>query len=90
MNERLEALLRILVLIVTGIILGLWRIIIKILVVVHFVYAIITNERSRDIAEFSEIWSSQVYTYLRYITFVSNERPFPFNPLAKNISKFKK
>ncbi len=87
-KEREEALMRILVGIVSGIILGLWKALIQILVVVHFIITLISGKRSRELADFCEIWNTQVYKYVRYMTFVSNERVFPFVPLGKNISKY--
>ena len=86
--ERMEALMRILVLIVSGIILGLWRGLVQILGVIHWFIVIITGTRNKDIAKFSEIWNTQMYIFLRYLTFVANERPFPFESLTKNYSKF--
>jgi len=90
MSERIEALMRVVVGIISGIILGLWKVLIQILGIVHWVIAIITGKRNKDIAEFSEIWNTQIYIFLRYMTFVTNERPFPFESLTKNISRFKK
>ncbi len=90
MSERIEALMRIVVGIISGIILGLWKVLIQILGIVHWIMAIITGKRNKDIAEFSEIWNTQIYIFLRYMTFVTNERPFPFENLVKNISKFEK
>jgi len=82
--------MRILVGIVSGIILGLWKGLIQLLGIVHWFIVIFTGRRNRDLAEFSEIWNTQIYIFLRYMTFVTNERPFPFNSLTKNFSKFKK
>lgn len=90
MGERLEALMRILVLIVSGIILGLWKILIQVLGIVHWIVVIVAGKRNRDLAEFSEVWNSQIYIFLRYMTFVSNKRPFPFDGLTKRMSKFEK
>ena len=90
MNERIEALMRIVIGIVSGIILSLWKTLIQILMIVHWVIVIISGKRNEGIAEFSEIWNSQIYIFLRYVTFVSNERPFPFNTLEPNISGFEK
>jgi len=90
MGERGEALMRIVVGIISGIILGLWKTLIQILGIIHWVMVIITGERNKGIAEFSEIWNTQIYVYLRYMTFVSNERPFPFMSLTKNLSKYAK
>jgi len=88
MSERKEAFMRILVGIFSGIILGLWKALIQLLAIVHWFIAIIKGKRNKGIAEFSEIWNTQIYIFLRYMTFVSNKRPFPFMPLEKSMSKF--
>jgi hypothetical protein len=88
--ERKEALMRIVVCIVSGIILGLWKGLIQILFVVNWFITIFTAKRNKGIAEFCEIWNTQLYTFLRYINFVSNSRPFPFTKLAPSMSKFEK
>ena len=90
MTERIEALMRIVVGIISGLILGLWKALIQIIAVVLWIIAMITGKRNMDLANFCEIWNTQVYIYLRYLTFVSNKRPFPFNPLEKNLSQFEK
>jgi hypothetical protein len=90
MSERVEALMRIVVGIISGIILGLWKALIQILGVVHWFIVIVSGERQKGIADFSEIWNTQIYVYLRYMTFVSNKRPFPFESLKPNMSKFGK
>lgn len=91
MSERKEALMRILVAIISGIILGVWTGLIQILALFHWIYVIITGKRIQGLAEFCEIWNTQIYTYLCYLTFVSNKkRPFPFKGLYKNKSKFGK
>ena len=89
-TERKEAWMRIIVGIISGIILGLWKALIQILGIVHWFIVIFTGKRNKDLADFSEIWNTQVYIFLRYMTFVTNERPFPFESLEKNMSKFKK
>jgi hypothetical protein len=89
-SERFEGLFRLVVLIVSGVILGIWRYLIYAFAITNFLSSIIFNKRNKDIAELSEIWNTQAYTFVRYITGVSNERPFPFRDLKKNMSKFKK
>lgn len=89
MSERAEALLRIVIGIVSGFILGIWKMIIQLLTLVHWIIVIIIGQRNKSIAEFCEMWNTQIYVYLRYITFVLNKRPFPFDDLKKNLSKFK-
>ena len=88
MAERAEALMRILVGIVSGIILGVWKALVQIIAIINWIIAILTGERNKGLAEFCEIWNTQIYIFLRYMTFVSNKRPFPFSALENNISKF--
>lgn len=90
MGERAEALMRIIVGIISGIILSFWKMLIQFLAIIHWIIVIFSGTRQQGLAEFSETWNSQVYVYLRYMTFVSNKRPFPFNPLEPNMTKFRK
>ena len=90
MSERTEVLMRIVVAIISGIILSVWRWFIFIICVVNWIYTLFAGKRMKELAEMSETWNTQFYTFLRYLTMVTNERPFPFTNLSKNISKFKK
>lgn len=76
--------------IVSGIVLEVWGWFIFIIGVVNWVYTLFVGKRIRELAELSEIWNTQMYTYFRYLTMVTNKRPFPFTSLTKNISKFRK
>ncbi|HLD15092.1 MAG TPA: DUF4389 domain-containing protein [Candidatus Nanoarchaeia archaeon] len=86
--ERKEVFMRILVAIVSGIILGIWKGLIQILTLFHWFYVLFTAKRSKGLANFCEIWNTQVYKFIRYLSFVTNERPFPFSKLGENITKF--
>lgn len=88
-GERKEALFRVLVLIVSGIILYVWAYLSYLLILINWLIALISGKRERGIAEFVEYWSSQVYLFFRYLSGLTNERPFPFENL-KRISKFQK
>lgn len=90
MGERIEALMRIVVGIISGIILGVWKGVVQLVSFVHWIFVLVGGERNQALAEFCEIWNTQVYIFLRYMNFVSNERPFPFSRLTKNLSKYKK
>jgi hypothetical protein len=90
MGERKEILIRIFVAIISGIILGVWRWFILLIGIVNWIYTLFVGKRIKQISELSEIWNTQIYVFLRYMTLVTNERPFPFRNLTKNISKFKK
>mgnify|MGYP001586521697 FL=1 len=89
-KESKEALMRIPVLIVSGIVLGVWAYFIIVLGVINFFYAIFKAKRMKNLAEMSEIWNTQKYIFQRYMIFESNFRPFPFTKLQKNMSKFQK
>ena len=85
-NERKEIFMRILVLIVSGIILSVWRWLIILFVVINFVYTLFKGKRHKEIAELSEVWNTQFYIYQRYIILQSNRRPFPFGKIEESIS----
>lgn len=87
MSERSEVLMRIVVGLVSGIILGLWKGLIQIITVIHFIFALFSGKRNKDLAEFCDYWNNFVYDYLRYMTFCTNKRPFPFCSLGKNRDK---
>ncbi len=89
-SEQKEALMRIVVLIVSGIVLGVWQYLIVILAVINFIYTIFAKKRIKELAELSEIWNTQYYIFQRYMIFESNFRPFPFTKLQKSMSKFEK
>ena len=89
MSERKEAWFRIIVGIISGIILGVWKSLIVILGIVHWIVVIFSGKRIKGLAEFSEYWNTESYKLTRYLTFVSNVRPFPFSEMQR-ISKFEK
>ena len=83
MSERKEALMRILVGPVSCIILWAWASLIKVLTIFHWVMILITNKRNKELAEFCHIWNCQAFSFLKYMTFATNKRPFPFEKLSK-------
>ncbi|MFH0889897.1 MAG: DUF4389 domain-containing protein [Candidatus Aenigmatarchaeota archaeon] len=86
-NERSEALFRIVVAIVSGIVLGIWRVATKIVAVVHWFIVLITKKRDAELALFCNRWNVEYYRFIRYLTFVTNKRPFPFEPLSKKVPR---
>lgn len=88
-SERKEAWFRILVLIVSGIILGVWKALIFLLAIVNWFIVIFSGKRNKELADFCEYWNTEIYKFIRYITFISNKRPFPFSSMER-ISKFEK
>ena len=88
--ERKEALMRILILIVSGTILTVWRIFIYLIIFMQLVYVLITGKRMRNLAVWGETWNTQWYIFQKYIIFLDNRRPFPFGRIRDNIDDFKK
>ena len=89
LSERQEAWFRIIVAIVSGILLSVWKILIQILAIINWFVTIFTGERNKDMADLCEYFNTEVYKYIRYLTFVSNKRPFPFSNVER-LSKFEK
>jgi hypothetical protein len=86
-SERKEAWFRIIVLIISGVILGLWKGVIQIIAVISWVIVVFSGKRNKDLALFCEYFNTETYRFIRYLTFVSNKRPFPFTELQR-MSKF--
>lgn len=86
-SERKEAWFRILVAIISGILLGVWKAIIIILSIINWIVVVFSGKRNKSIAEFCEYWNTETYKFIRYLTFVSNKRPFPFSSIER-MSKF--
>jgi hypothetical protein len=82
-------LMRIPIGIISGIVLSIWKILVTFLALINFVVTLFSGKRNKGIAAFCEIWNTQIYVYIRYMTFVTNDRPFPFENMDKNMSKFK-
>ncbi len=88
-SERAELFMRIVVAIVSGVVLNVWKFLIVVLVIVNWFVALFSGKRDKEIAEFCDYWNSEVYRFIRYLTFETNERPFPFAPMKK-LGKFEK
>jgi len=86
-SQRKETLMRLVVLIITGIILGVWRYLIIVFFIINFLYSLFTTKILKDLALMSEVWNTQWYSFQRYMIFASNLRPFPFTSLMKSINK---
>jgi hypothetical protein len=89
LSERKEAWFRIAVFIVSGIVLSVWKLLVTLLGAINWLIVVFSGKRNREMALFCEYWNTEIYKFLRYMTFVSNKRPFPFSNLER-ISKFEK
>ena len=70
-SERIEALIRIVIFIISGLILTVWRVLTYVLVLTNLIYTLFTGKRLKDVAELSELWNTQWYVFQRYIIFVN-------------------
>ncbi len=86
-TERKEAWFRIIVAIISGIVLSLWKGLIQIITVISWFIVVFSGKRNKDLALFCEYFNTEAYKFIRYLTFVSNKRPFPFTNLER-MSKF--
>ena len=86
-SERGEGWLRIIIGIISGTILYIWFGLICILAIINWVITIFSGRRNKEIASFCEYWNTESYKFMRYMTFVSNKRPFPFSSMER-MSKF--
>ena len=89
MSERKEAWFRIIVAIVSGIVLKFWGIAVFIIAIVNWLIVVFSGKRDKGLADFCEYWNTEKYKYYRYLTLVSNKRPFPFSG-AQRMTKFEK
>jgi hypothetical protein len=86
-TERKEAWFRIIVIVISGIVLSLWGKLIGLLGVIHWIIVVFSGKRNKDLALFCEYFNTEAYKFMRYLTFVSNKRPFPFTKMER-MSKF--
>lgn len=82
-----EVWMRIPVGIVSGVIICVWAYLIGLFFIINFFYGIFTGKKINDLAEMTETWNTQKYNFVKYMGFVTDNRPFPFARLEKNMSK---
>ncbi|NJF24937.1 DUF4389 domain-containing protein [Thermococcus sp. Bubb.Bath] len=75
MGERVEALLRIPLAIVYGVILYVLGLAVGLVVLIQFFYTLILGKRHKGMARFANNYASLRYHILRYSSFATNERP---------------
>jgi len=86
-KDRKEGWMRIPVGIVSGVIIYVWAYLIGIFFIINLIYKIISGKRIKELSNMSEVWNTQNYYFMRYMTFCTNVKPFPFEELKKDISK---
>jgi len=89
-SERKEAWMRIPVAIVSGFILEVWGFFIFCFAIAQLVIILVEGKKNKDLLKMSQVYLIQLYTFVKYITFISNERSFPFEDLKKSVVEEKK
>ena len=82
MNKK-ELWMRIPVFILSGFILYVWGFFVLIFSLVQLVVLLTEGKKEKEFSHISSMFSNQIYIFFKYITFLSNERPFPFRKLKK-------
>jgi len=83
MSNKKEIWMRIPVFIVSATILKVWGFFILILALVQFVLILSGNKKEKEFLSMSTMFSEQFYCFIKYITFISEEKPFPFSKIKK-------
>ncbi len=86
-SERKEAWMRIPVAIVSGIILKVWGFFVFCFAIAQLIVVLVEGKKEKELLKMCNIYLIQLYTFVKYITFLSNERPFPFEDLKKEINE---
>ena len=77
-----DILWRLLVFIISGIVLDIWGWVVFIFLLVNWFIVIFSGKRNNDIGMFSNYWAAEVQRFVKYLSFETNEKPFPFNELV--------
>jgi hypothetical protein len=85
--ERREAWMRIPVAIVSGIILHVWGFFIFIFALVQLILTIAEDRKNKELLRMCNVYLVQLYIFVKYVTFLSDKRPFPFADLEKEIDE---
>ncbi len=86
-GERREVWMRIPVFIVSGIILKVWGFFILCFAIAHLVFIIIEGKKNKELLAMCNVYLIQLYVFVKYVTFISDEKPFPFGDLKKKINE---
>lgn len=71
--------LRLFFMIVVAFLYGVSRIVIGAVVVIQFFWVLFTAESNRNLQRFGQQLATYSYQIVRYLTFNTEERPFPFD-----------
>jgi len=75
--------MRIPVFILSGMILHVWGFFILIFSLVQLVLLLVGDKKEEEFTSISRKFSNQIYFFFKYITFLSEKKPFPFEKIKK-------
>ena len=84
-KQRSEAWMRVPVFIVSGIILKVWGFFIFCFAIAQLVLILIEGKKNKDLLKMCNVYLIQLYVFVKYVLFISDERPFPFEDIKKKI-----
>lgn len=82
--EPSQVLYRLLVLLVCGIIFYFWNIFTAVIFIINLIIALVKKKPNKDLIRFCSIWLIQLTITLKYLLFMSDEKPFPFSDIKIN------
>jgi len=85
--KKRETWMRIPIFFVSGFILDIWGFFILIFALVQFILLLAEKKTNNELSRMCSVYLIQLYTFMKYITFLSDKRPFPFGNLEKEIEK---
>lgn len=71
--------LRLFFMIVIAILYGVSRLVVGLVVVLQFFWVLFTGKTNPPLENFAQSLATYTYQIIRYLTFVSDQRPFPFD-----------
>jgi len=83
MKDKKDIWMRIPIFIVSGAILHVWAFFILIFSLVQLVLLLLGNKKEKELSKMSSMFCDQAYCFFRYITFMSEEKPFPFGQIKR-------
>lgn len=83
MRSKKNIWMRIPIFFVSGIILYVWMFFTLIFSIVQLVLMLTENKKEKEFLHFSSLFINQGSCYFKYISFLSEEKPFPWGKMEK-------
>jgi hypothetical protein len=87
MKSKRNIWMRIPVFIVSGMIVYVWGFFVLIFSLVQLILILTERKKEKEILNISSMFSNQIYCFFKYISFISEEKPFPFEKIKKGKKK---